>query len=115
VRDRKATQLPASVFIVVSLGNRVLFDRIKCALEFADHQFEPLADCGIDHRRSAFCAGNLGKEHVDVRHGFHKCGALAPRNRSTNQKATFSDLQPRMLCTVCDHRGADVSPSWLNG
>jgi hypothetical protein len=24
---------------------------------------------------------------------------------------TFGDLQPRMLCTVCDHRGADVSPS----
>jgi hypothetical protein len=22
---------------------------------------------------------------------------------------TFNDLQPRMLCTVCDHRGADVS------
>jgi hypothetical protein len=21
---------------------------------------------------------------------------------------TFGDLQPRMLCTVCDHRGADV-------
>jgi hypothetical protein len=28
----------------------------------------------------------LGKEHVDVRHGFHKRGALAPRNRSTNQR-----------------------------
>ena len=27
---------------------------------------------------------------------------------------TFDDLQPRMLCTVCDHRGADVSPSWLH-
>jgi hypothetical protein len=25
---------------------------------------------------------------------------------------TFNDLQPRMLCTMCDHRGADVSPSW---
>jgi hypothetical protein len=27
---------------------------------------------------------------------------------------TFGDLQPRMLCTVCDHRCADVSPSWLH-
>jgi hypothetical protein len=27
---------------------------------------------------------------------------------------TFGDLQPRMLCTACDHRGADVSPSWLH-
>jgi hypothetical protein len=26
----------------------------------------------------------------------------------------FNDLQPRMVCTVCDHRGADVSPSWLH-
>jgi hypothetical protein len=28
-------------------------------------------------------------------------------------EVTFGDLQPRMLCTVCDHRGADVGPSWL--
>jgi len=27
---------------------------------------------------------------------------------------TFNDLQPRMLCTACDHRGADVGPSWLH-
>jgi hypothetical protein len=27
---------------------------------------------------------------------------------------TFRDLQSRMLCTVCGHRGADVSPSWLH-
>ena len=86
----KATQSPASVFVAVSLGNRVLFDRSKSALEFGDHQLEPLADCGIDHRGSAFCAGNLGKEHVDVRHGFHKCGALAPRSRSTNQQAPIA-------------------------
>ena len=26
----------------------------------------------------------------------------------------FNDLQPRMDCTVCDHRGADVSLSWLH-
>jgi hypothetical protein len=43
-----------------SLGNRVLFDRIKFALEFDDHQLEPLAHCGIDHHGGeAFCAGNL--------------------------------------------------------
>jgi len=23
-------------------------------------------------------------------------------------------LQPQMLCTVSDHRGGDVSPSWLH-
>ena len=28
---------------------------------------------------------------------------------------TLNDLQPRMLCTMCDHRGAGVSPSWQHG
>ncbi|HXQ05418.1 MAG TPA: hypothetical protein VN831_11780, partial [Bradyrhizobium sp.] len=32
---------------------------------------------------------------------------------------TFNDLQPRMLCTVCDHRRPELSPvmaaSWLIG
>ena len=28
---------------------------------------------------------------------------------------TFGELQPRMLCTVCNHRGADVSRSWHCG
>jgi hypothetical protein len=27
----------------------VLFDRIKFAMEFGDHQLEPPAHCGIDH------------------------------------------------------------------
>ena len=27
---------------------------------------------------------------------------------------TFGELQRRMLGTVCDHRGADVGPSWLH-
>jgi len=26
----------------------------------------------------------------------------------------FNDPQPRMVCTVCDHRGADANPSWLH-
>ena len=43
MRDRKETQSSASVFVAVSLGKRVLFDRIKFAMEFGDHQFEPLA------------------------------------------------------------------------
>jgi hypothetical protein len=28
---------------------------------------------------------------------------------------TIGDLQPRMLCTGCGHRGADVRPSWQHG
>jgi hypothetical protein len=25
---------------------------------------------------------------------------------------TYNDLQRRMVCTVCDHRGADVRTAW---
>jgi hypothetical protein len=79
VRHRKATR-PPSVFVAVSLGNRVLFDRIKFALEFADHQLEPLARCSVDHRGGeAFCAGNLGKEHVDVRHASQVWSTRSPQ------------------------------------
>ena len=27
---------------------------------------------------------------------------------------TLGELQRRMLCTACDHRGADVRPAWDN-
>jgi hypothetical protein len=29
-------------------------------------------------------------------------------------EVTFNDLQHRMVCTVCNHRGADVRPSCRN-
>jgi hypothetical protein len=81
----------ASVFLGAPLGKRTLFDRIKFALKFRDHRLEPLAQRGIDHRSGqAFGAGDFGKEHIDVRHDFHKCGALAPRNRSANQNAQIA-------------------------
>jgi hypothetical protein len=35
-----------------------------------------------------------------------------PRQRLPDH-ITFNDIQPRMVCSICDHRGADVSPSWL--
>jgi hypothetical protein len=31
------------------------------------------------------------------------------RNSRLPDDVTFNDLQPRMLCAMCDHRGADVS------
>jgi hypothetical protein len=31
----------------------------------------------------------------------------------TIPNVSYGDLQPRMLCTLSDHRGADVGPSWL--
>ena len=27
-------------------------------------------------------------------------------------EVTFDDLQVRMVCSVCDHKGADVRPDW---
>jgi hypothetical protein len=27
-------------------------------------------------------------------------------------ETTYNDLMPRMLCTLCGHRGADVSTAW---
>jgi hypothetical protein len=52
----------ASVLLAAPLGNRTLFDRIKFVLKFRDHQLEPLAQCGIDHRSGqAFGAGDFGK------------------------------------------------------
>jgi hypothetical protein len=27
-------------------------------------------------------------------------------------ETTFNELMPRMLCTVCNHRGADVTTAW---
>ena len=29
-----------------------------------------------------------------------------------SDETTFNELMPRMLCTVCDHRGADVTTAW---
>jgi hypothetical protein len=59
MRNRKATQSPASIFVVVSLANRGLFVRIKFGMDFGDHQLEPLAHRGIDHRGGN--AGQFGK------------------------------------------------------
>jgi hypothetical protein len=27
-----------------------------------------------------------------------------------SDEVTFNELMPRMLCTICDHRGADAPP-----
>jgi hypothetical protein len=81
----------ALVLLGAPLGNRTLFDRIKLALKFRDHQLEPLAQRGIDHRSAqAFGAGDFGKAYINVRHDFHTCGALAPRHRSANQNAQIA-------------------------
>jgi len=90
-RCRGSRDKAASVFLGTPLVNRTLFDRIKLALKFIDHQLEPLAQRGINHRGAqAFGAGVFGKAYINVRHDFHKCGALAPRNRSANQNAQIA-------------------------
>ena len=41
-------------------------------------------------------------------------GLSSQRGVGFPDDVTFNELQPRIVCTVCDHRGADVSPSWLH-
>ena len=54
-----------------------------------------------------------GRKHVFVNCGNPDCYHNAELDVSRlPDDATFNDLQPRMLCTVCGHRGADVRPDW---
>ena len=56
----------------------------------------------------------LGRTHIVVCCSNPDCRRNAEIDASSfPDDATFSNLQPRMLCTVCGHRGADVSPSWI--
>jgi hypothetical protein len=57
---------------------------------------------------------SLGRNRVVVYCSNPDCHHNAEIDASSGfpDDVTFGDLQPRMLCTVCGHRGADVSPSW---
>jgi hypothetical protein len=56
-----------------------------------------------------------GRRQVFVNCGNPDCYHNAELDVSgLSDSVTFGDLQPRMLCTKCDHRGADVGPSWLH-
>jgi hypothetical protein len=62
----------------------------------------PLANMRSHGRNRVFvCCSNPGCHHS------------AELDVSNLPDDDLNDLQPRMLCTMCDHRGADVSPSWL--
>jgi hypothetical protein len=58
---------------------------------------------------------SLGRNHVVVycsNAGCHHSAELDVSGFADH--VTFNKMQPRMVCSVCDHRGADVSPSWLH-
>jgi len=56
-----------------------------------------------------------GRRHVFVNCGNPDCYHNAELDVSgLPDNLTFGEVQRRMLCTVCDHRGADVSPPWLS-
>ena len=56
-----------------------------------------------------------GRRHVFVNCGNPDCYHNAELDVSgLPDNVTFGELQRRMLCTVCDHRGPDVGPSWLH-
>src|SRR5467141_2188218 len=61
-----------------------------------------------------------GRKHVFVVCGNPDCHHNAEVDVSgLPDNVTFGDLQPRMLCTKCDHRGCRSQPvmaaSWLTG
>jgi hypothetical protein len=59
---------------------------------------------------------SLGRNHVFVCCSNPGCHHNAELDVSSfPDDVTFNDLQLRMLCTMCNHHGADVSPSWLLG
>jgi hypothetical protein len=58
---------------------------------------------------------SLGRTHVVVycsNPGRHHSAEIDAGGFPDN--VTIGDLQPRMLCIVCGHRGADISPSRLH-
>jgi hypothetical protein len=72
---------------------------------------EPLAA----RQASAANMRSHGRNRVFVRCSNPDCHHKAEIDASGfPDDMTFGDLQPPMLCTVCNHRGADVSPSWLH-
>jgi hypothetical protein len=71
--------------------------------------------CAPKQARALGNMRSLGRTHVFVNCGNPDCFHNAELDVSRlPDDMTFNDLQPRMLCTVCDHRGADVGPSWLH-
>ena len=56
-----------------------------------------------------------GRKHVFVVCGNPDCHHNTELDVSGfPDDVTYGDLQPRMVCSVCDHRGADVDSSWLH-
>jgi hypothetical protein len=56
---------------------------------------------------------SLGRRHVFVNCGNPDCYHKVELDVSgLPDNLTFGELERRMLCTVCDYRGADVGPSW---
>lgn len=80
-----------SVFLGAPLGNRTLFDVSSSRWNFATINSNRLRSAvSIIAVPRAFGAGVFGKAYINVRHDFHTCGALAPRNRSANQNAQIA-------------------------
>jgi hypothetical protein len=58
---------------------------------------------------------SLGRNHVFVNCSNPDCYHNAELDvGGFADQVTFNHMQPRMVCSVCNHRGADVSPSWLH-
>lgn len=55
----------------------------------------------------------LGRRRVLVFCGNDRCHHQAGLDADRwPDDVTFGDLQTRMVCSACDHKGADVRPDW---
>jgi hypothetical protein len=73
-------------------------------------------DLRLDHKPVALGdVRPLGVRNVLVYCSNTACGHSSILDASAwADSVTLGKLQPRMLCKVCDHRGADVRPAWDN-
>ena len=55
----------------------------------------------------------MGRRRVLVFCGNDRCQHQAELNADRwSDDVTLDDLQSRMVCSACDHKGADVRPDW---
>jgi hypothetical protein len=55
----------------------------------------------------------MGRRSIVIYCGNDRCRHQAELNADRwPDEVTFGDLQERMVCSVCGHKGADVRPDW---
>jgi hypothetical protein len=71
--------------------------------------------------RTSCCTTSRCRSRIGGATGKTECSSVAAIRTTLNwttagspDHTIFNDMQPRIVCSIWDHRGADVSPSWLH-